>query len=120
MTDFNQQNETTLVNEALSKPKFGDPYDRPYITGLKLERDVILGDLVLNRIEDDSTKATYKTIWVCTDVEGWWELPDPEIPDIPRGLDDGSYDVRGRWKARMINIKGTILPPNGTITLEVH
>jgi hypothetical protein len=115
MTDFNQQNETDLVNKALSKPKFGDPYDKPYITGLKLERDVILGDLVLNRIEDDSTKSTYKTIWVCTDVEGWWELPDPEIPDIPRGLDDGSYDVRGRWKARTINIKGTILPPSRTV-----
>jgi len=112
MTEFNQENETQLVHEALSRPQWGDPYDRPYITGLKLEQDVILGNLVLNRIEDDSSKTTYKTIWVCTDIEGWWELPEPEVPDIARGLDDGSYDVRGRWRARTLTLKGTILPPN--------
>ena len=112
MTEFNEQQELTLVNEALSKPKFGDPYDKPYITGLKLERDVILGDLVLNRINTDPTSSTYKTIWVCTDIEGWWEVPTPEVPNIPRGLDDGSYDVRGRWLARELVLKGTILPPS--------
>ncbi|NBR25895.1 MAG: hypothetical protein EBU08_19365, partial [Micrococcales bacterium] len=104
-----------LVNEALTKPKFGDPYDRPYITGLKLERDVILGNLVLNRIDTNPASSTYNTIWVCTDIEGWWEVPAPEVPNIPRGLDDGSYDVRGRWLAREMTLRGTILPPSKSV-----
>lgn len=115
MTEYNEQQELTLVNQALSKPKFGDPYDRPYVTGLKLERDVILGDLVLNRIDTDPSSSSYNTIWVCTDIEGWWEVPTPEVPNIPRGLDDGSYDVRGRWLAREITLKGTILPPSKAV-----
>jgi len=115
MAEYNEQQELTLVNEALSKPKFGDPYDRPYVTGLKLERDVILGNLVLNRIDTNSASSAYNTIWVCTDIEGWWEVPAPEVPNIPRGLDDGSYDVRGRWLARELTLKGTILPPSKSV-----
>jgi hypothetical protein len=115
MTEYNEQQELTLVNEALTKPKFGDPYDRPYVTGLKLERDVILGNLVLNRIDTNPASSTYNTIWVCTDIEGWWEVPAPEVPNIPRGLDDGSYDVRGRWLAREMTLRGTILPPSKSV-----
>jgi hypothetical protein len=83
----------------------GDPDTKPYITGLKLQGDISINGLVLNTIDEN------KVVWVCTDIEGWWNLPDPEIPDIPRGLDDGSYDVRGRWKARDLVLRGSILPP---------
>jgi hypothetical protein len=33
-----------------------------------------------------------------------------DIPDIPRGLDDGSYDVRGRRSARILSLIGSIIP----------
>jgi hypothetical protein len=101
---YTQNQETDLVNSAMGKLFPGDPVEKPYITGLKLEGDISINGLVLNAIDSDNT------IWVCTDIENWWTLPAPEVPNIQRGLDDGSYDVRGRWLARDITIKGTILP----------
>jgi hypothetical protein len=58
---------------------------------------------VLNTIDDDGV------VWVCTDVEGWWNFPDPELPELIRGWGDGSYDARGRWASRNITLKGTFL-----------
>jgi len=77
----------------------------PVVSGMRLQGDVVLGDLVLNTIDANNV------IWVCTDIEGWWVHPDPEMTDIPRGFGDGSYDVRGRWAARQITLRGSILPP---------
>ena len=102
---YNQTNETNITNEGLRSLLPGDIVTKPYVTGLKLQADVSINGLVLNTIDEN------KVVWVCTDIEGWWNLPDPEIPDIPRGLDDGSYDVRGRWKARDLTLRGSILPP---------
>ena len=102
---YSQTQETDITNDGMRKLLEGDPDTKPYITGLKLQGDISINGLVLNTIDEN------KVVWVCTDVEGWWNLPDPEIPDIPRGLDDGSYDVRGRWKARDLVLKGSILPP---------
>jgi hypothetical protein len=102
---YSQTQETDITNDGMRKLLEGDPETKPYITGLKLEGDISINGLVLNTIDEN------KVVWVCTDIEGWWNLPDPEIPDIPRGLDDGSYDVRGRWKARDLVLKGSILPP---------
>lgn len=102
---YNQTVETNITNEGLRSLLPGDIVTKPYVTGLKLQADVSINGLVLNTIDEN------KVVWVCTDIEGWWNLPDPEIPDIPRGLDDGSYDVRGRWKARDLTLKGSILPP---------
>jgi len=102
---YSQTQETDITNDGMRKLLEGDPETKPYITGLKLEGDISINGLVLNSIDEN------KVVWVCTDIEGWWNLPDPEIPDIPRGLDDGSYDVRGRWKARDLVLKGSILPP---------
>lgn len=102
---YSQTQETDITNDGMRKLLEGDPDTKPYITGLKLEGDISINGLVLNTIDQN------KVVWVCTDIDGWWNLPDPEIPDIPRGLDDGSYDVRGRWKARDLVLKGSILPP---------
>jgi hypothetical protein len=92
-----QSEENKLVNRALTKLPI------PYISGLKLRSDIKLGDLVLNTIDENGV------VWICTDIDGWWNLPDPEVPDLPRGWADGSYDARGRWAPRNITLTGTFL-----------
>jgi hypothetical protein len=85
---YSQIRETTAVDKTLiSQPP-------PVFTGMKLQADILLGDLVLNTIDENNV------VWVCTDIEGWWAHPDPEVPDIIRGWGDGSYDASGRWAAR--------------------
>lgn len=96
-----QAKENRLVNVALSK------LPQPYISGLKLKQDVKLGNLVLNRLDTNTG-----TVWVVTDIEGWWELPDPEFPDLARGWGDGSYDAKGRYASRILNLTGSILVQN--------
>jgi hypothetical protein len=92
--------ETSIVNKVLS------PVPPPHRTGMKLKEDIILGDLVLNKIDENNV------LWVCTDIEGWWVHPDPDIPDVTRGWRDGSYDARGKWLARQITLNGVFLPPD--------
>jgi hypothetical protein len=95
-----QDEETTTVNKALS------PVPYPEITGMELNADITLNGLLFNTIDEDGI------LWVCTGLEGWWGQADPEVPDIPRGLGDGSYDVRGRYASRQIEFSGVFLPPN--------
>jgi hypothetical protein len=102
---LDQTRETDAVNDALRTLTFGDVETKPYITGLKLQGDIEINGLLLNTIDEN------KVVWVCTDITGWWTLPTPEVPNIPRGLDDGAYDVRGRWLPRDITLTGSILPP---------
>jgi len=59
--------------------------------------------LSFNNIDDNGT------IWVCSDIEGWWNLSDPSIPNIERGFGDGSFDVSGRILARDLTFNGSIL-----------
>jgi hypothetical protein len=92
-----QDDENRLVNKALTR------FPVPHLSGLKLEADIRLGNLVLNTIDEAGV------VWICTDIEGWWEFPDPELPSLVRGWGDGSYDARGRWNSRMITLKGTFL-----------
>jgi hypothetical protein len=70
----------------------------------------MINNLLLNTIDSDNV------MWVCTDLKGWWDLPDPEIIDLTRGLDDGSYDVSGRYIARNLTLTGSILVPNRSYT----
>jgi hypothetical protein len=100
--DVTQAYETTTVNKGLSTV----PY--PKITGMQLNADVSLGSLVLNTIDESGV------VWVCTNIEGWWTHPDPEVRDIPRGYGDGSYDVRGRYNARLITLKGVFITPGAS------
>lgn len=97
LNPVDQSEENRVVNKALTK------FPVPHFSGLKLQADIKLGSLVLNTIDDDNV------VWVCTDIEGWWNLPDPEVPDLTRGWGDGSYDAKGRWTARIITLKGTFL-----------
>jgi hypothetical protein len=92
-----QDAENKLVNVSLTQM----PY--PYVTGLKLRRDIHLGNLTLNQIDENGV------VWVCTDIEGWWNVPDPELPELTRGWGDGSYDARGRYAARVVTLSGSIL-----------
>ena len=100
--------ENQKVDRALT------PLPPPYITGMKLQEDIILGDLVLNAIDSNNV------IWVCTDIEGWWGHPDPEMPELTRGWGDGSYDVKGRWQARQLTLNGVFLPPDPSYVPEAR
>ena len=94
----NQAAENKYVNKGMT------PLPYPKITGMKLNADVSIGSLILNTIDEDGV------VWVCTDIEGWWNHPEPEVRDMPRGWGDGSYDVRGRYQAREITLNGVFLP----------
>lgn len=95
-----QDKEKALVNKALTPVPF------PHITGPELNADISLGRLVLNTIDEDGT------IWVCTDITGWWGQSAPDVPDITRGTQDGSFDVSGRYSARTITLSGVFIPQN--------
>ena len=66
-------------------------------------------------LEDQANYLTFNTIdsnglvWVISDIEGWWNLPEPSIPDIERGFGDGSFDISGRNTARIITLTGSVL-----------
>jgi len=97
-----QAQETKKVDKGLS------PVPYPKITGLKLDAGISLGSLILNTIDENGV------VWVCTDIEGWWNHPEPDIDDIPRGYGDGSYDVRGRYQARQLTLNGVFLVPDAS------
>jgi hypothetical protein len=92
-----QSAENKLVNKGLSK------LPAPNVTGMTLGADIKIGSLTLNTIDSNGV------VWVCTDIEGWWTTPDPELPDLPRGWGDGSYDSRGRYTARNMTLSGAFL-----------
>lgn len=100
--NLSQAQENAIVDKSLI------PRQRPTIGGMELNADIQLGDLVLNTVDDSDV------VWVCTDIEGWWTNPDPEVPDIPRGVQDGSYQVSGRYASRNITLSGVFLPPDPT------
>jgi len=92
-----QKEENRIVNKALSALPI------PYLSGLKLDADISLGNLTLNTIDNNDV------VWVCTDLEGWWTIPEPEFPDLTRGWGDGSYDAVGRYSSRLITLNGSFL-----------
>jgi hypothetical protein len=96
---YNQAQENFYVDRGLT------PLPQPHLTGMKLKGDIVLGDFTFNTIDE------YGVTWVITDIEGWWAHPEPDMPDIPRGFGDGSYDVKGRYQARMLTLSGTFLTP---------
>ena len=94
-----QGQENKKVNIALT------PMPIPHITGMQLNADIMLNDIVFNTIDENDV------VWVCSDIDGWWNLPDSEVPELTRGLDDGSYDVRGRYASRNLTFTGSLLCP---------
>jgi DNA/RNA endonuclease YhcR with UshA esterase domain len=97
---FNQREENSIVDRALT------PLPQPHLTGMKLQGDIALGEFLFNTIDE------YGVVWVITDIDGWWQHPEPDMPDIPRGLGDGSYDIKGRYQARIITLEGSFLTPD--------
>jgi hypothetical protein len=104
------------------------PADRDYVlsvlnkglTPIHSEQDrynfapKLAGDIRI-LLEDQANYLTFNTIdsngliWVISDIEGWWTLPEPSIPDIERGFGDGSFDISGRNTARVITLNGSVL-----------
>jgi hypothetical protein len=102
--------ENKIVNKGLTKVPF------PNITGLTLAKDVHLKHPDIATELDFNTIDADDNVWVITDIQNWWNMPEPELPDIARGLDDGSYDVRGRWRARSMTVTGSILVSDASKT----
>lgn len=92
-----QSEENKLVRKALTR------LPEPYLSGLKLNADVEINGLVLNTIDANNV------VWVVSDIDGWWNLPESEIPDLPRGWGDGSYDAIGRFSTRVLTLSGSFL-----------
>jgi len=100
---LNQKQENYYANLGLT------PLPQPHLTGMKLQEDISLNDFVFNRIDE------FGVVWVITNIDGWWTLPSPEIPDLKRGWGDGSYDVKGRFNARDLSIEGSFLCPDPSL-----
>ena len=100
---FNQREENSTVDRALT------PLPQPHLTGMKLQGDIALGEFLFNTIDE------YGVVWVITDIEGWWVHPEPDMPDIPRGFGDGSYDIKGRYQARIMTLSGSFLTPSPSL-----
>jgi hypothetical protein len=100
LDNLTQDEENVYVDSALS------PRQATTIGGMELNADITIGDLVLNTVDESGV------VWVCTDIQGWWGQADPEIPDIPRGVEDGSYEVIGRYQSRQLTLSGVFLPQN--------
>jgi hypothetical protein len=67
--------------------------------------DIRLNGITFNTISED------ECIWIITDLDGWWGLPDPELEDDTRpSSEEGSYDVTGRYSGRNITLAGYIVP----------
>jgi hypothetical protein len=77
----------------------------PDIGRLKLEANIVLGDFIFNTIDDQGV------VWVVTDMDGWWTPPNADIPSVERGFGDGAYEVRGRYQARTLRLRGSFLVP---------
>lgn len=73
--------------------------------------------LTLNHIYSSSDSSNLSidtpelagTVWVVSDIEGWWNIPDLEVPNIERGFGDGSFEVTGRYLARDLTLTGSVL-----------
>lgn len=89
-----------VVNKALSAVP-------QVINGVKLGADIIFNDLTLNTVDE------FGTVWIVTDLSGWWGQTAPDLPDIPRGTEEGSYDVQGRATARTLTLTGFFIPADG-------
>jgi hypothetical protein len=97
---MSQARENYYVNRGLT------PLQPNEIEKLKLQGNIILGDFIFNTIDE------FGVTWVISDIEGWWQHPSAEVPDIERGWGDGSYDVQGKYVARSLNLTGTFLVPD--------
>jgi len=110
MTEYGQSNESpsteiaTQGQENLAVDRGLQAQFSPDLGRLEAAGNIVLGNFILNQVD------AYGNAWVIRDIEGWWEPPSADVPNIARGEGDGSYEVSGRYNARTITIEGTILP----------
>jgi hypothetical protein len=86
----------------------------------QLSRPTLAGDIRLGTLDDDgdwsdlmvfNTIDDLGTVWTISDIDGWWTLPEAEVPTVARARDeDGSYDDDGRYIARSLTLSGVFLP----------
>lgn len=107
-TAMQQDAEHTAARRGLT------PLPEPHITGMKLLGDVILGSRTFN------TRESNGVVWVCTDIEGWWTIAQPDYPSVERSFGDGGYDVSGRFLPRNLALKGSILVPDPSYVLAAR
>lgn len=73
--------------------------------------------LYFNKVYTSSDEALFpnlsETVWVISDIDGWWTLAEPDSPNIQRGFNDGSYDVDGRFQARILTLSGSVIIESG-------
>jgi len=103
---YDQGQKTKLVDKALTNVYID------HLTGMKLKADIRLGDFVFNRIDE------YGVVWVISDVEGWWNLPQVDMQDLPRGWGDGSYTTYGRYGSRQLTLTGSFILQDTDTQLE--
>ena len=63
--------------------------------------------LTFNKVRTDGT------VWVVSDIEGWWTLSESAVPNIERGFGDGSFDINGRFLARDLTLTGSVVITSG-------
>lgn len=98
---LNQGQENAILNKALS------PVPTPHLTGAELNADITLGSHTFNTVDVDDIA------WFITGIDGWLTLPEPEFPEVSRGIQgDGDYDVSGRYRPRFVTLAGSILVPD--------
>ena len=103
---YDQGQKNKLVDKALTNVYID------HLTGMKLKADIRLGDFVFNRIDE------YGVVWVISDVEGWWNLPQVDMQDLPRGWGDGSYTTYGRYGSRQLTLTGSFILQDPDTQLE--
>ena len=103
---YDQGQKNKLVDKSLSNVYID------HLTGMKLKADIRLGDFVFNRIDE------YGVVWVVSNIEGWWNLPEVSMQDLPRGWGDGSYTTFGRFGSRQLTITGSFLLQDTDTQLE--
>lgn len=105
---YSQDYEFTKTRRGLT------PLPEPVLTGMKLEKDIILNSFIFNSIDE------YGVTWVVTDIDGWWSTPEVEVPSISRGYGDGEYDVQGKYRARIFTITGVFLTPDPSLVEDAR
>jgi hypothetical protein len=105
MTNYNNANLQALHNSLTSvHPEQDRSNFAPKLAGdVRILLPTGNTYLTLNTIDSDGL------VWILSDIDGWWNLSEPEIPDIQRGFGDGSFDVSGRILARNLTLTGSVL-----------
>jgi hypothetical protein len=99
----NQTERNRILNRALTRQPDA------YLSKIKLYGDIAIYDTANTSEFTLNTIDANEVIWVVSDIDGWWNISEPEMPDLPRGWGDGSYDAIGRYRNRIMTLNGSFL-----------